>query len=99
MWQIVLAAAVLIPAGLIAGLWAHTFFRPARAEEAYPPAGSFITVEGIRLHYIRKGGGTPVVLLHGGVLRANDFERVMELAAARGYDAIAFDRPGYGYSN
>lgn len=96
MWMVLFA--VILPAGLIAALWQYNRIRSAQAEAAFPPAGSFITVEGTRLHYIRKGAGTPVVLLHGGVLRANDFERVMERAAARGYDAIAFDRPGYGYS-
>lgn len=89
---------VLFLAAVIAGLWRYNHFRASRAEAAFPPAGSFVEVDGVRLHYIRKGAGTPVVLLHGGVLWANDFERVMELAAARGYEAIAFDRPGYGYS-
>lgn len=60
--------------------------------------GSFVTVEGIRLHYMRKGKGVPVVFLHGGILCADDFKEVMEIAASCGYEAIAFDRPGYGYS-
>ena len=60
--------------------------------------GSFVTVEGIRLHYMRKGKGVPVVFLHGGILCADDFKEVMEIAASCGYEAITFDRPGYGYS-
>jgi hypothetical protein len=96
MWLLLFA--VILLTGLFAALWPYNRIRTAQAEAAFPPSGSFITVEGTRLHYIRKGAGKPVVLLHGGVLRANDFERVMERAAARGYDAIAFDRPGYGCS-
>jgi len=96
MWT---ALPIVLPLAVgISALWAHNRIHAARAETLFPPAGSFIEVEGVRLHYIRKGEGTPVVLLHGGVLRADDFARVMELAAARGYDAIAFDRPGYGHS-
>ncbi|AGA59432.1 putative hydrolase or acyltransferase of alpha/beta superfamily [Thermobacillus composti KWC4] len=96
MWMLLIA--VLLLTGLTAALWLYNRIRSAQAEAAFPPAGSFITVEGTKLHYIRKGEGTPVVLLHGGVLRANDFDQVVERAAACGYEAIAFDRPGYGYS-
>lgn len=67
-------------------------------ERQFPPNGEFITVDGIRLHYIRKGTGRPVVFLHGGVLTGNDFEQILEIAASKGYQAIAFDRPGYGHS-
>ncbi|MUG66528.1 alpha/beta fold hydrolase [Paenibacillus campinasensis] len=69
-----------------------------RAEKKYPPSGSFVEVDGIRLHYQDEGEGRPVVLLHGGVLWGGDFKEVMTLAAKQGYRALAFDRPGYGYS-
>ncbi len=68
------------------------------AEITYPPTGKFIEVEGIRVHYIEKGSGQPVVLLHGGILSADDFEKVMEMASNRGFHAYAFDRIGNGYS-
>ncbi len=66
--------------------------------KSFPPTGEFVEVGGIRLHYVRKGNGKPVVFLHGGILSANDFDSVLDLAAAKGYSAIAFDRPGNGYS-
>ncbi|MCM3442907.1 alpha/beta fold hydrolase [Metabacillus halosaccharovorans] len=69
-----------------------------KAELAYPPNGDFIEVDGIKLHYLSKGNGKPVVFLHGGVLSSEDFSDVIELAAQEGYKAIAFDRPGYGHS-
>lgn len=36
--------------------------------------------------------------MHGGVLRGNDFCKVMKLGASNGYRTLALDRPGYGYS-
>jgi pimeloyl-ACP methyl ester carboxylesterase len=70
-----------------------------RAERENPPAGRFINVEGVRLHYVERGEGPPVVLLHGSGMMIQDFELsgMLELTAAR-YRVIAFDRPGYGHS-
>ena len=55
--------------------------------------------DGVRLHYIDRGQGEPVVLLHGNGTMAQDFDLsgVLEIAAGR-YRVIAFDRPGYGHS-
>ena len=35
------------------------------AERRNPPTGRFITVDGVRLHYVERGTGRPLVLLHG----------------------------------
>lgn len=71
-----------------------------RAETKTPPAGAFIEVDGIRLHYVDLGEGPSVVLLHGNGVTLQDFEAsgVLGLAAAK-HRVIAFDRPGFGYSN
>lgn len=70
-----------------------------RTEARHPPAGNFIDVDGIRLHYIERGSGTPVVLLHGNGAMAEDFavSGVFD-QLARDHRVIAFDRPGFGYS-
>jgi len=73
--------------------------RAHSAETRNPPAGSFINVEDTQVHYLERGRGTPIVLLHGNTLRLEDFvasgliERL-----ARHYRVLAFDRPGFGYS-
>lgn len=75
--------------------------RRARAAEAEcPPAGKFIEVDGVRLHYFDQGKGSPVVLLHGNGVMLQDFDvsGVLGLAAER-HRVIAFDRPGFGYSD
>lgn len=72
-----------------------------KAEREHPPRGRFVTVDGIRLHYLEKGAGRPLVLVHGNVVTAEDFalSGLLDLAAERGYRVIAFDRPGFGYSD
>jgi pimeloyl-ACP methyl ester carboxylesterase len=61
------------------------------------PHGSFVTVDGLRIHYLERAGtGTPVVLIHGLPGTAEDFNKVTPLLA--GHRTIAFDRPGFGYS-
>lgn len=74
--------------------------RTREAEDANPPTGKFIDVDGIRLHYVERGEGQPLVLLHGDGTMIQDFE-VSGLVdmAARDYRVIVFDRPGYGYSD
>ena len=80
------------------GLYALTCWRAYRSEQRYPPAGQFVTVHGLRLHYIRRGSGPTLVLLHGSEGFWQDFQAVMDLLALQ-YDVIAFDRPGHGYSD
>src|SRR5690242_14275501 len=61
------------------------------------PHGSFVTVDGVRIHYLeRTGGGTPIVLIHGLPGTAEDWNEVTPLLAGR--RTIAIDRPGFGYS-
>ena len=78
---------------------AWNVYRARRAEREHPPAGRFLTVNGIRLHLMENGGGRPIVLLHGNGATAEDFllSGVFDLAA-RQYRVLAIDRPGFGYS-
>ncbi|MFE1599669.1 alpha/beta fold hydrolase [Methylobacterium sp. ID0610] len=69
------------------------------AEEENPPLGRFIEVDGVRLHVIERGQGTPLVVLHGNGSLAQEFLLGGFVAlASRTYRVIIFDRPGYGYS-
>jgi pimeloyl-ACP methyl ester carboxylesterase len=94
-WQV--GAAV---AGL--GLAASFFYVRAKtrqAEAENPPQGHFVTADGVRLHYIERGEGPVLVLLHGNGVFADDFDHSGLLdRAAQHYRVIAFDRPGFGYS-
>ena len=88
-----LGAAVLAAAALTN----HVLAR--RAERRNPPEGKFITVDGVRLHYIERGTGPAIVLLHGNGTMARDFvlSGVLDLLA-KDHRVIAFDRPGFGFS-
>ncbi len=70
-----------------------------RTEQAHPPQGQFLTVDGVRLHYTDQGQGSPVVLIHGNVVRGDDWE-ISGVAPLlrRGHRVIIFDRPGFGHS-
>lgn len=73
--------------------------RTRKAEQDNPPLGDFVDVDGIRLHYVERGEGPPLVLLHGDGSMIQDFETsgLIDLAA-QNHRVIVFDRPGYGYS-
>ena len=71
----------------------------AKAERDNPARGRFVEIDGVRLHYVERGSGEPLVLLHGNGSMIQDFESsgLLDMAAAK-YRVIAFDRPGYGHT-
>jgi pimeloyl-ACP methyl ester carboxylesterase len=71
-----------------------------KAEAGYPPEGKFVEVDGLRLHFVERGDGTPLVLLHGMGALVQDFlgSGIVDKLAGR-HRVIVFDRPGYGYSD
>jgi len=71
-----------------------------KAEHDNPPAGQFLEVDGVRLHYVERGSGEPLVLLHGNGSMIQDFESsgLVDLAA-KNYRVIIIDRPGFGHSS
>ncbi|WP_114771143.1 alpha/beta fold hydrolase [Microvirga subterranea] len=99
------AGSWLVPA-LIGGVAAvlgatalHVHRRAREAEEHEPPFGRFLTVEGVRLHYIERGRGEPLALIHGNGSLVQDFliSGIVDELAKR-YRVIVIERPGFGYS-
>lgn len=75
-----------------------------QAEQRFPPAGQFATVNGVRLHYIdvpaarQRAELLPMVFLHGASGNARDPHGAYgELLSGRAR-LIFVDRPGAGYS-
>lgn len=94
-WQ---AGAAVAGLGLLASFF-YVRSKTKQAEAENPPQGRFVTVDGVRLHYVERGSGPALVLLHGNGVLASDFQcsGLMDKAAEH-YRVIAFDRPGFGYS-
>ncbi len=87
-------------AGALAATAVLNRYLAKKAERDNPPAGEFIDIEGVRLHYVERGDGDALVLLHGNGSMIQDFASsgLMDMAAKR-YRVIAIDRPGFGHSD
>lgn len=92
--------AVVAATGLLAATAAVNRRLADKAQRDNPPKGQFIEVDGVRLHYVERGTGRPLVLFHGNGSMIQDFESsgLIDLAA-RSYRVIVFDRPGFGHSS
>lgn len=74
-------------------------FVASRVAHNYPQAESkFIQVEDARVHFVIKGSGRPVVLIHGNPGSCEDWARLYTPLATH-FCAFAFDRPGHGHSD
>jgi pimeloyl-ACP methyl ester carboxylesterase len=91
--------AVLAGTAALATLALGNHLAARRAERRHPPQGTFMEVDGVRLHYSDRGEGSPVVLIHGNAVSGDDWNTsgVAELLL-RSHRVIIFDRPGFGYS-
>jgi alpha-beta hydrolase superfamily lysophospholipase len=89
--------------GSAAALGASALYAVAKTREAErqtPPIGEFMTVDGVRLHYLERGHGPALVLIHGNGMMIQDFlvSGIVDDLAKR-HRVIIIDRPGYGYSD
>lgn len=86
--------------GLVTLLLVWTFRRPNRIPPATlqaHPASHKLVVSGVELHFLRKGRGEPLLLLHG--IGASTFTwRFLIEKFAQDFDVIALDLPGFGDS-
>lgn len=90
---------ILFIAGVGALLALYTYGATKWLESKFPPLGGFIEIGGERLHYLSKGEGQTLVLLHGASASLRDMEASLFHDLAKDFHVVAFDRPGYGYSS
>ncbi|TKT79058.1 alpha/beta fold hydrolase [Aquamicrobium sp. LC103] len=96
-FSVLSAAAVLVL--LVGGYFAHVTRRIAReAERQVPALGKFITIDGREVHYVERGEGPPILLIHGLGGTLHHLRRPLMEEFGDGYRLIAMDRPGSGYS-
>ena len=94
-----LAPALLGTAAALGAAALYTAKKTRDAERKHPPIGRFLDVDGVRLHYIERGNGEPLVLIHGNGTLIQDFtiNGLVDRLSER-YRVIVIERPGYGYS-
>lgn len=92
-------AAGLSSAAVLGAAALYTAKKTRDAERDHPPIGRFLNVHGVRLHYLERGTGEPLVLIHGNGTLIQDFTLggLVDRLAER-YRVIVIERPGYGYS-
>jgi pimeloyl-ACP methyl ester carboxylesterase len=98
--QYPVTTAVAAATGLLAATAVVNRQLAQKAQRDNPPIGQFLEVDGVRLHYVERGTGRPLVLFHGNGSMIQDFESsgLIDLAA-KSYRVIVFDRPGFGHSS
>jgi pimeloyl-ACP methyl ester carboxylesterase len=92
---IVVLALVVVSLG---GLVIFTAVTARRVEKALPPGGRFIEVAGARIHYLDKGSGPAIVILHGLGGQMGNFTYALLERLTTEFRVILMDRPGSGYS-
>ena len=98
---------LLIFLGFLACLWAFVLVRAgareSAAEQAFPPLGQIIEVDGHKVHALVMGakvGTAPdVVLLHGSGGNIRDLTSSIAPVLAENYRVILIDRPGHGFTD
>jgi pimeloyl-ACP methyl ester carboxylesterase len=93
------ASALLGTAAALGAAALYTAKQTRDAERKHPPVGRFMDVDGVRLHYLEKGTGEPLALIHGNGTLIQDFtvNGLVDRLSER-YRVIVIERPGYGYS-
>ncbi len=92
----ILLAIMLGLLGIFTGVRAQSF--TAKAERDCPPVGQFMDVDGVPVHYIKKGSGPTLLLIHGAGGHVKDFTYDHVARFSKDFTVIAFDRPGHGYT-
>ncbi|MBB4196914.1 hypothetical protein CCR94_12260 [Rhodoblastus sphagnicola] len=93
---------LLWTAAACAGLAVFNLLLAKLIERLVPPVGSFVEVEGLRLHYVDSGDkpgqdGPPLLFVHGWLGQLNHFSYALA-ALFPERRVVLVDRPGCGYS-
>lgn len=73
----------------VAGYW---------IESRIPRDGKLLVIDGTQMHYLDRGTGRPIVLIHGLSGQMRNFPPELVKQLAKNHRVILVDRPGSGYS-
>lgn len=85
-------------AALVGGLAAFNGVTARRMEASVPRDGELTEVDGDTIHYVDKGSGPPLLLIHGLAGQMRNFAKPLVDDLARDHRVVLIDRPGSGYS-
>lgn len=94
------AAAVGAACAACVGVLSFRWFRRSKEDTAWKDAkypGQHLNVEGVTLHYVEKGSGQPLVMVHGFGGSTFSFRYQVD-EFSHSYRAIAIDLKGFGFS-
>ncbi|MGI3167830.1 alpha/beta fold hydrolase [Pseudooceanicola sp. C21-150M6] len=95
--RILLALVLLIAVfAAVTGWRLHVRAKAARAD--FPPEGAFVEVDGHPVHYVQRGSGPDLVLIHGASGNTRDFTFSLVDRLTDRYRVTVLDRPGLGYT-
>ena len=80
------------------GLAAFSGATARKVEKAVPRDGELVELEGDTLHYLDKGSGPAVLMIHGLAGQMRNFHSDVVDALATDHRVVLVDRPGSGYS-
>jgi pimeloyl-ACP methyl ester carboxylesterase len=83
---------------ILLGLVLFTWWTAHQVETNMPPPGKFIDIDGVRLHYIDKGSGPVLLLIHGLAGQVLNFTHSLLGRLSHDFRVVILDRPGSGYS-
>lgn len=90
------SATLTVAGGLGLSFYSERIAR--EAERLVPQDGRHVQVDGARLHYVDRGSGPAIVMIHGLGGQLRNFSYAMLEPLARNHRVLLVDRPGSGYS-
>ena len=84
--------------GAIGGLALLAKLAANRVERQVPADGAFIAIGGRRMHYLDRGTGPEIVMIHGLGGQMRNFSYALLDRLSTDHRVILIDRPGSGYS-
>jgi pimeloyl-ACP methyl ester carboxylesterase len=85
---------LLIPVGL-----AYQAYALRRDQQAFPPPGRMVEVDGFDLHLYCTGSGSPTVVLESGLGDGGFIWSPVQTQVAQTTQVCSYDRPGLGWSD
>lgn len=89
----------LLGLGALGALVLFTAYTARRVEAALPPLGRFVEVGGARIHYVDRGDGPTLLLIHGLGSNMRTFTHSVLDRLVGEFRVVVMERPGSGESS